>query len=319
MLQNPAYRLVYPEILDSLLCYLRKRLFVYLAFTVTALTSCTAGRTGSSRPESPQTDIQPADKIPRVSRQEWQFDFDNKPHTYQSITHVNIRTLDSTQSESDTITSIIHFTITADRSRSPVGISGVVDRAEIRTGNKIGVDSSRIALPVNFEGSINDHKVELNLTTPSGIHPTVASPTCTSPAITVLGDIRTLLTTLPERIQTGLKWSDTISTTACNTTGINSTVHALRSYSTFGDTTYFGQEALIIRRTESTELDGRGAQGQHEVTLTGNGTGLTTIYVDRQGVLLAVNTLQNLTLTITASGQSRHFNQHSEQIVKLLD
>jgi len=198
-------------------------------------------------------------------------------------------------------------------------ISGVVDRAEIRTGAKIGTDSSRMELPVSFTGIMNDHQVELNLTTPSGIRPTVVSPTCGNPAIALLGDIRTLLITLPQEIPMDLKWSDTISTTTCNTTGINSTVHVLRSYNTFGDTTYFGQEALIVRGTELTELTGRGAQGQHEVTLTGNGTGLTTIYVDRRGILLAINTSQNLGLTVTASGRSRHFNQHLEQIVKLLD
>jgi hypothetical protein len=96
-------------------------------------------------------------------------------------------------------------------------------------------------------------------------------------------------------------------------------LHIVRSYSVLGDTTYSGSEALIIQRTDSTELKGSGAQDQHEVTLTGNGTGLTTIYIDRRGVLLGLNSSQGLLLIIRASGRSRRFNQHLEQTIKLLD
>ena len=254
-----------------------------------------------------------------MSGRVWQFNFDRKSHTYLSTTHVNIYTTDSTVSESDTLTSIIHFTIIADRAHSPAVISGTVDRAEIKTGNKIGVNGSRIELPVGFEGRINDKKLDLNLTTSPDTHPIAGSPTCAGSATAVLGDIRTLLTTFLQDITAGLQWSDTVSTTTCNSTGITSTVQTLRSYNVLGDTIYFGIEALVLRRTESTDLKGGGAQGQHTVTLTGNGTGLTIIYVDRRGIPLATSTSQNLALVVTISGHSKHFTQHSEQIIKLLD
>jgi hypothetical protein len=180
LLQNPAYRLIYPDILDSLLRKWRKRLSVYVALAVTGLTSCTTGRTGLPTPEKPGVDIQAStDKISRVPGQVWQFDFDHKPHTYLSTTHVDIHTVDGIQSESDTLTSIVHFIITADRSHLAPVISGVIDRAEIIRGNKIGMDSTRIEVPVNFEGILSGQRVELNLATPSDTHP--ATPRCTNP------------------------------------------------------------------------------------------------------------------------------------------
>jgi len=319
LLQNPAYRLVYAELPDSLLHQLCKRLFAYVILTVVTLTSCTtSGRTTLPAPESPQAGVQPpSDRISRVPSGRWQFNFDSKTHTYLSTTQAAFRTLDNT--ESDALTSIVHFTITTDRTRQPVVVSGTVDKAEVRTGSKIGIDSSRIQLPVSFEGSLDGHAVELDLSGSSDSRQASASSPCTNPAMTVLGDIRTLLTTLPQEVTTGLRWTDTIGTKTCNSTSINSMLQVFRSYKVLGDTSYAGSEALIIQRTDSTELNGGGAQGQHEVTLTGSGTGLTTIYVDRQGVLLAINSSQDLALTVTASGRSKHFGQHLEQTVKLLD
>ncbi len=221
--------------------------------------------------------------------------------------------------ESDTLTSIVHFSITADRAHLLTVISGVIDSINTKLGDRIGPDSSKIDLPANFEGNLSEQNIELNLATAPGTRLTTVSPGCTNPVTAVLGDIRTLLTILPEAITTALKWTDTISTITCNTAGISSTVHILRSYNVLGDTTYSGLEALVIQRTELTELNGRGAQGQHEVTLTGNGTGLTTLYVDKRGIPLATETSQNLALTIRTSGRFKHFKQHSQQTTKLLN
>jgi hypothetical protein len=198
-------------------------------------------------------------------------------------------------------------------------VSGTVDKAELHTGSKIGTDSSRIQLPVSFEGSLDGHAVQLDLSGSSNSREISASSACTNPAMIVLGDIRTVLTTLPQEVTTGLRWTDTITTKTCSSTTISSMLHVSRSYKVLGDTTYSGLEALIIQRTDSTELNGGGAQDQHEVTLTGNGTGLTTIYVDRRGVVLAVNSSQDLALVVTASGRSKRFSQHLEQTIKLLD
>jgi hypothetical protein len=261
----------------------------------------------------------PEKKISGISGSVWQFNFDQNRHTYTSTTHVTLHTGEGIQSESDSLTSTIHFSIATNRTQIPATISGTVDGLEVAKGKRIGTDSSRIEVPFAFEGILNKQRVDLDLArAPNSPLGAPASP-CTSAASTVLGDIRTLLITLPEELTVGLKWTDTISTTTCNTTRLNSAVRILRSYNVIGDTIYSGSQALVIRRTESTEFDGRGAQGQHEVSLTGTGTGLTTIYVDKRGIPLAVETSAESRLTITASGQNRQFSQRLQQIIKLLN
>lgn len=315
MLQNPAYRLIYPDTLNSLLRRLRKRLLAYIVITATGLTSCTTGRTGLPTTKEPGTDTQSSvNRISRVSGSTWRFDFDHDAHTYTSTTHVSLQTVNAAKLESDTITSTIHFTITADRTHVPIAISGVVDRVRITTGNRIGRDTSRLEVPFSFEGLLSKQRVELNLA-----HLATVSPVCANPISVLLGDIRTLLTTLPEELAPTSKWTDTVSTTICNTSGITSAVHTLRSYSVLGDTIYSGLQALVIRRTESTKFEGRGAQGQHEISLTGAGTGSTIIYLDKRGIPLAIDTLEDSQVTVTASGQLKHFNQHLQQTIKLLD
>jgi len=287
----------------------------YIVLAATGLTSCTTGRVGSPATGEPEANISsPVDRISRVSGPVWQFHFDQNAHTYTSTTHVSLHTVDAAELESDTLTSSVHFIITADRTHAPVAISGVVDRVTISRGSKIGRDSSRIEVPFTFEGTLSNQRVELNLS-----HLAIVPSACTNPTTVILGDIRTLLTTLPETLIQGLKWTDTISTRTCNTAGISSAIHILRSYDVLGDTIYSGLEALVIRRTESTEFDGSGAQGQHQVSLRGTGTGLTIIYLDKRGIPLAIDTSGNSQLIVTASGQFRHFSQQLQQTIKLID
>ena len=319
MLQNPAYRLVYPDILDSLLCHWRKRLFVCLVFPLTGLTSCATGRVSQPESERPEVPTPVSKTAEHRLNHNWQFSFEHRLHTYLSTAYATIQTADSTQSELDTLTSVIRFVIDTDRSDMSAVVSGIIDRVDFTTGSRIGISSTKPQVPISFEGSLSPKSIELNLTTSTDTQPTVTTPNCTNPNATVLGDIRTWLTILPQEITPGFKWADTVSTTTCSNPGISSALHVVRSYTVLGDTTYTGIEALVIRRTDTTKLDGVGAQGQHELTLIGKGTGLTTIYVDKRGETLAVNSLQDLSLTVTASGRLRHFNQRVQQTIKLLD
>jgi hypothetical protein len=270
-------------------------------------------------PEKPEVQA-PVNKIPEHGlKRLWEFSFDHKPHTYLSTTHATIQAVDSTESKLDTLTSIIHFVIDTDRSHLSAVVSGIVDKVDITTGGTIGTASTRIEVPISFEGSLSQKNIELNLATSTSAQPITAVPNCANPNMTVLGDIRTLLTILPQQITPGLKWIDTVSTITCNSAGISSALHTVRSYNVLGDTTYASLEALVIQRTDTTQLDGIGAQGQHELTLRGRGTGVTTIYIDKRGETLGLNSLQNLSLTVTASGHLRHFNQQVQQSIKLLD
>jgi hypothetical protein len=79
-----------------------------------------------------------------------------------------------------------------------------------------------------------------------------------------------------------------------------------------------GQETLLIDRSEKTQLTGEGAEGQHQVHLQGDGSGITELFVHpNTGLLMQMETNQQSRITITTSGQTHSFTQTTHQLIAL--
>jgi hypothetical protein len=86
------------------------------------------------------------------------------------------------------------------------------------------------------------------------------------------------------------------------------------SYTVVGQTSYENATVLVIQRTDSIHGEGEGAQQQHRLMLTANGTGQATYYIDTAtGHVAHLIVNQDVDLTVSASGKANYFKQNVRQ------
>lgn len=148
--------------------------------------------------------------------------------------------------------------------------------------------------------------------------PTVQENGACDPAAVTVARARQLIPVLPAHIVAGDSWADSTVTDGCRGS-IPATSHTTHTYTPLGDTTYAGVTALHIRRADTLNARGEGAEGQHRVLLTASGTGTTDLLFDvTTGRLLRSEAVQNSSITLNTSGRIAHFVQHVAEHVTLI-
>jgi hypothetical protein len=85
-------------------------------------------------------------------------------------------------------------------------------------------------------------------------------------------------------------------------------------YRVLGENIYEGTRAVVVQRSDTIQAEGEGAQQQHRLRLTANGTGSSVYYLDAAtGRIVHLSIGQDLALSITASGKTSHFQQTTKQ------
>jgi len=77
---------------------------------------------------------------------------------------------------------------------------------------------------------------------------------------------------------------------------------------------YEGTRAVTVQRNDTVQAEGEGAQQRHRLTLIANGTGSAVYHLDTAtGRIMHLSVDQDLSLSITASGKTSHFQQTTKQ------
>jgi hypothetical protein len=249
---------------------------------------------------------EPLPSRPSNTTDAWHFDVDRLPHSYQSTTRNTVKPVDQSAGTDNTSQVSSWFTISINSLLRPVTLIGSVDSARITPA------ADQIHLPASFTGLLSSNELVIK---PSG---QPAGQECQSPLESLFGEIRSVISTIPSNITSGISWTDSIVTTACSG-NIRTTIKTNRRYTAQGARQLDGQETLLINRSEKTQLTGDGAEGQHQVHLEGEGNGVAELFVNpTTGILVQMEGNQQTRITISTSGQTHSFTQTTHQIVNLM-
>ena len=140
---------------------------------------------------------------------------------------------------------------------------------------------------------------------------------CDSVAILV-NRVEQLIPSVPSQLTPGLTWSDSTTIDGCRgeipartTTG--------HTYVVVGDTTFQGENALHLQRSDVIRSRGEGADGQHRILMTAIGAGFADLYLDaHNGIFLGSVNTQTSTVEILTSGRTTRFQQRIVETVSLI-
>lgn len=211
-----------------------------------------------------------------------------------------------------------HFTTSADyslrllRSTSKIDLSGTVLNFQVNADKPDSLSPSSFEFPMIFSGKIADHNIFLR---PSNSNKPTSLLPCNDSLQILLSVINRDLVIVPTEISTDQGWQDSTSSMICSGS-VPVDVSMLRNYRITGETIVDGMSALQLERTEKLLASGQGSQGQHQISISGVGTGRGQIYVDRvTGTLLSLTATNEIELSIKSSGRTQMFTQRSEEIL----
>src|SRR2546423_1385916 len=135
---------------------------------------------------------------------------------------------------------------------------------------------------------------------------------CNPVSTALVTDLHLLVVALPPVLSSTSSWRDSTTLTGCQgSLLIRSRV--THSYKVVGESTYDTIPVLLVERTDTIRAEGEGSQQQHRLVLNAQGVGSTTYYLDSSRHPVRVSTHQDVIVTITTSGKSRHFRQNTRQ------
>ena len=323
--QNPAYRLValnktapckasqgavYPShqlTNQAKMSKLRPCLAGLLFFA--ACTSHTAGPETAPSPSQPVS-VEPAihTSLPTTS---WEFNPSEQTSTYRSTSYTVVHEISNTRSRADTLRVDTRFTMSLNQLQTPTTISGYIESAAITRGNQPSLQLNSSPSRMEFTGDFAGGELTLKSSP--------AQTECTSPTISILGEIRPAITSHPKILSPSSTWADSTLATTCSGYGVPTELKTIRSYRVLGETVYSRTQALVIERAETTRFNGSGSQDQHQVQIDGTGTGTSKIYLDtKNGATIAVETSQRIETVIKASGRLQRYIQDITQKIELV-
>ena len=228
--------------------------------------------------------------------------------TYLVTTTASVRTdADTAAVVGDTVQTTFIAHLLLERAGSRLFVSGTIDSFTVRGSGRLA--SSPPAGPVRFHGEGTTFG-ELTTFVPD------LPASCDSPAEALVATARDLIVPLPDRVTPGSVWRDTVSTTVCRG-GVALTTTAVRQYEARGLAPYAGEQALELARTTELTVTGSGAPYGQSVSVAGQGSGTTTLFVDPGGGGLLGSTGETTaTLTFTGPRGTTTFAQTTRQQVE---
>ena len=201
-------------------------------------------------------------------------------------------------------------TIMLEQTGDTIRFAATVDTFSTTSQGPTTAPQQTAALPFQLAGFLTGDTIQIS-------NPAIDDQ-CLPVVTALITDIHNLLPRFPRSLSTTSRWNDSTNVVGCQgTIPIRSTVS--HSYSVVGEASYENSPVLVIQRADSIHAEGEGAQQQHRLLLTANGTGNATYYVDARTshvVHLTVN--QDIDLTVTTSGKANHFRQNAKQEFSLV-
>lgn len=258
-----------------------------------------------AEPELPTRDT-PISTTAIRSGTSWTITSDTNPHSYASVSQIVLELMSGSETPRDSMTIRSQYSLAFDRINESVPISGKVDLFVVQAGNKIG-PILQAETPVFFSGKATKGQVSIGPVseTPN----TSVSMTCPNSWSSTISAVRRSIFLLPRQILRGMTWRDSTSSVDCHGPTPISLITSY-NYRVIGEINYQKAPALLIERTGKTSLNGQGSEGQHRVTVVGEGNASGSFHIDREtGVLLEASDEQKTKLIITSSGRSQEFSQ----------
>jgi hypothetical protein len=282
----------------------------FLILLISPVLACAPRATA---PPATNKSIQPAAIPPVKHAATWIFSPINSTQRYHSVTKTRFQLDSSDQTDNqDSLSTITDFSAKIDHLHTPVIITGAVDNSVTNSGPKIGTVPEKITFPISFNGAIAGGKITLDITPSSAT--SFNHDLCSTAAEMVLGDIRTAIATVPSLLQLHSTWSDTITTATCIGRAIFSDLKIIRSYTVLGEINYTGMSLVLIRRLETTHINGAGTEGQHHIMIDGQGLGSSNLYLNPiTGLIVLTEAHHDSRITINTSGHLQHFTQNVTQ------
>jgi hypothetical protein len=284
----------------------------------TTIAACSSGGIIPSTAVQPLPN--PAAPAPQTATSHtlWSFNPQVELHKYRSTNRTTLQMDYQSTAASDTLSVLIEFTATANQTETQTTFAGQIETISVKAWPRNLTEVPQISLPVGFNGIATEKLVNLSLNL-QPFETRAGSPICGDPGNTILGELRNYTAFIPLKLASTSIWADTISTVTCSGNGIPSTLETTRSYRVIGEANQTGSNTILLERTQTTHLTGDGAQGQHQIKVTGEGTGISKLYLDAvTGLVILVKAHDELTLKVIASGQVQQFSQRVDQSIDLV-
>ncbi|HJQ09810.1 MAG TPA: hypothetical protein VJ840_02145 [Gemmatimonadaceae bacterium] len=200
---------------------------------------------------------------------------------------------------------MLSLTVAADTIR----YTATVDTFSTGTQGRIG-GVQQVVLPVQISGVLDSTG-----STPDSVIP---AQVCDPVQSSLETDARNLLVRFPVQLSPGTRWRDSTTRAGCYGM-IPMKAQVVRTFLVIGQTSYAGQNAVAIQRTDSISAHGEGRQLQHQLTIEAFGIGGATYYLSPvQSVVLHLTTNQDLDFVIQASGRTSRFRESAKQEYSLV-
>src|SRR5512141_253371 len=223
---------------------------------------------------------------------------------YRSTRVVALRHMTDAVQPPDSFTTTADFSITP--KRTPSTTSYVL---EIRFIHSTSAQPAQpvLRVPFSFAGHLSDSRLKIDAL--NGV-PVSSVIDCSTGELSFAGLTTQTMISTPTQIETGITWSDSLSTTAC-TGPIPGVLSITRRYRPVSSTQINGLEAIILELDEKITLTGEGSQDQHRVQVRGTGSGKGRLMIDAtSGTVISANTDRLALLVVAASGREQRFQQH---------
>ena len=274
-------------------------LFICTAVGVLTLSACSQQRPQTTS-TNPQPTRQPATSIEAES---WTPRIISGSYTYlvndSSIVSIN----NDTASRVLPIKTTMSYSIAIGTLGDSFSIFGKVDSSrvssQIQTRAQIH-DSMKIA---EIHGILTSHG-EIELSSPEQFM------SCSSSSNSTATRVYELIVPYPKKqLNTGARWSDTVSTTNCHgKTPL--TQQMIRQFQVKGFTIRHDREAVEIQRLTNTIFSGTSSESNTHLQASGSGSGDATLFLDRTtAVLLESDSQTKSSLTIVTSRGAFPFTQ----------
>ena len=288
----------------------RKTSLASLIFLLCACSSRTPRPEVAPYPSLPEPTETTTNRISSAAKL-WEFIPSEQSYTYQSVTNMIVHEISTIRSRTDTLKLNTRFRIKLSQRQNSTIVSGYIDSVLIEQAARQDSEVNNATSEIGFGGEVTDARLTLKLAT--------NQPECSSPLTSILGEIRPIILFHPTTLSLTSVWTDSVSASSCSGAGIPTTLKIIRSYRVLGETTYFTTQVVVLERTETASFNGAGSQTQHQVEITGMGTGSSRIYLDKiTGNTIAVESIQKIDAAIKSSGRLQHFVQDITQKIKLV-
>lgn len=184
-------------------------------------------------------------------------------------------------------------------------IHGTLDSHSTRTDSQITPAEQSNDHPLSFSGRLINGGFVLDSL--DGHAPGAGD--CRNQGLNSLTALRRNLIATPILLTSGMTWTDSSTVSGCSGS-IPLQVTMVRTYSVIGETSREGNPVIVLDRADRIDASGEGAQGQHRVTITSQGSGSARLYLDREsGLLQSSEGKLQTQITVNASGRTQVFGQ----------